>query len=207
MALVTACSRKACWNIWTLIWEYRARAKWPFRPSWNGSSKGPTCQACPAFICRAAALKGSRFFVKQLDKFPLPTPDFLWPVAPSRSGILAAGPDQTRMPHELQLLFDGNLSKVAIFGNGSPEIVTQWLRQWAELGFRRFYFVDNTFNLPPSYAKELCSLLTTISPGISWRCILYPARLDEALISAMARAGCIEVSWALKAAPNWSSAA
>jgi len=76
----------------------------------------------------------------------------------------------------------------------SPEPVTQWVREWAELGIRRFYFVDNTFNLPPSYSKELCSALSTISPGISWRCIVYPARLDEALVTAMARAGCIEVS-------------
>ena len=43
----------------TLIWEYRARAKWRFRPSWNGSSEGPTCQACPAYIYRAAASKGT----------------------------------------------------------------------------------------------------------------------------------------------------
>lgn len=76
----------------------------------------------------------------------------------------------------------------------SPEPVVQWMARWAESGFRRFQFVDNTFNLPPSYALNLCSRLAELDRPITWRSILYPGKLDEKLIEAMAKAGCREVS-------------
>jgi radical SAM superfamily enzyme YgiQ (UPF0313 family) len=63
-----------------------------------------------------------------------------------------------------------------------------------ESGFRRFQFVDNTFNLPPSYALSLCSRLAATELPIAWRSILYPAKLEENLVKAMAEAGCGEVS-------------
>jgi hypothetical protein len=37
--------------------------------------------------------------------------------------------------------------------------VAEHVGRVADAGFRRFYFVDNTFNLPPSYALELCRCL------------------------------------------------
>jgi radical SAM superfamily enzyme YgiQ (UPF0313 family) len=64
----------------------------------------------------------------------------------------------------------------------------------AQAGFRRVYFVDNTFNLPPSYALELCQWITAQRLDISWRCILYPYDVPEELVRAMAEAGCVEVS-------------
>jgi radical SAM superfamily enzyme YgiQ (UPF0313 family) len=63
-----------------------------------------------------------------------------------------------------------------------------------EKGFRRFFFSDNTFNLPASYASELCRQLISAGLDISWRCIIYPVKLDEGLVRDMARAGCSEVS-------------
>jgi radical SAM superfamily enzyme YgiQ (UPF0313 family) len=63
-----------------------------------------------------------------------------------------------------------------------------------EAGFRRFQFVDNTFNLPLSYALTLCSCLGEAQHPIIWRSILYPGKLDEKLVKAMAKAGCREVS-------------
>ena len=70
----------------------------------------------------------------------------------------------------------------------------RWLGECAAAGFRRFYFVDNTFNLPPSYARMLCSKLIEANLDIAWRCILYPVKIDEELIRLMAKAGCVEVS-------------
>jgi radical SAM superfamily enzyme YgiQ (UPF0313 family) len=54
--------------------------------------------------------------------------------------------------------------------------------------------VDNTFNLPPSYALHLCSRLAAAGLDIGWRCILFPGGLDSRLIETMAKAGCEEVS-------------
>ena len=76
----------------------------------------------------------------------------------------------------------------------SPARVVEHIAQVAEAGFRKLYFVDNTFNLPPSYALELCCRLVERRLNLAWQCILYPHQIDEELVAAMARAGCVEVS-------------
>jgi radical SAM superfamily enzyme YgiQ (UPF0313 family) len=76
----------------------------------------------------------------------------------------------------------------------SPRNVVEWIAQCAELEFKRYYFVDNTFNLPPSYAKKLCRELIRSRLNVAWRCIVYPFRVDEELAELMAEAGCKEVA-------------
>ena len=61
-------------------------------------------------------------------------------------------------------------------------------------GLDHFFFVDNTFNLPASYAKTLCEQLISARLNISWRCILYPWKVDDDLVESMAKAGCKVVS-------------
>jgi radical SAM superfamily enzyme YgiQ (UPF0313 family) len=68
------------------------------------------------------------------------------------------------------------------------------MAHWVESGFTRFQFVDNTFNLPPSYALDLCYRLAETDLSTTWRSILYPGKLEERLVKAMAKAGCREVS-------------
>ena len=76
----------------------------------------------------------------------------------------------------------------------SPAAVVEAIGRHVKAGFSKFYFTDNTFNIPPSYAKEICHRLLTIGSKISWMCILYPWEIEESLIRDMARAGCREVS-------------
>ncbi|RJP89595.1 MAG: radical SAM protein [Desulfobacteraceae bacterium] len=64
----------------------------------------------------------------------------------------------------------------------------------AEAGFTQFFFVDNTFNLPPAYAMALCDRIIAAQLDIGWRCILYPSKISRELVAKMARAGCREVS-------------
>jgi len=68
------------------------------------------------------------------------------------------------------------------------------LGTYAADGFKQFFFVDNTFNLPPSYAEALCDGIISENLGIRWRCILYPFKITERLVEKMALAGCREVS-------------
>jgi radical SAM superfamily enzyme YgiQ (UPF0313 family) len=75
-----------------------------------------------------------------------------------------------------------------------PEKVVEMISQFVDSGFDRFFFVDNTFNLPSSYAKSLCVHLVGADLNIIWRCILYPWKVDEELVKWMARAGCTEVA-------------
>jgi radical SAM superfamily enzyme YgiQ (UPF0313 family) len=68
------------------------------------------------------------------------------------------------------------------------------IERHVKAGFNKFYFTDNTFNIPSSYAKDICSRICGSGLTISWMCILYPWAMKEALVSDMARAGCYEVS-------------
>lgn len=72
--------------------------------------------------------------------------------------------------------------------------VADHVARLAATGYRRAYFVDNSFNIPEPYALELCRALRWRGPGLEWRCIVYPQHLGEALAAAMADAGCVEVS-------------
>jgi len=76
----------------------------------------------------------------------------------------------------------------------APRQVAEAIARLARAGHRRFYFVDNSFNLPERHALELCEALAALDPPVVWRCILYPQRVREELVRAMAAAGCREVS-------------
>jgi len=69
------------------------------------------------------------------------------------------------------------------------------LRRFVEKGIRHFYFVDNIFNIPESYAKDLCNAIIDANLSIRWRCIVYPTRISDSLAAAMARAGCEQAAF------------
>lgn len=75
-----------------------------------------------------------------------------------------------------------------------PEQVMGWLQAWVEAGYRNFFFVDNTFNLPADYARELCRQIIDARLDIRWQAIIYPQRVDAALVRLMAEAGCVHIS-------------
>jgi radical SAM superfamily enzyme YgiQ (UPF0313 family) len=75
-----------------------------------------------------------------------------------------------------------------------PEKVVDAISRFAEVGLDHFFFVDNTFNLPSAYAGTLCDRLISSKLKITWRCILYPWKVDDELVEKMAKAGCREVS-------------
>ena len=76
----------------------------------------------------------------------------------------------------------------------SPQAIAEWLERLAASGFHNFQFVDSMFNLPPSYAKELCRKILERGLDINLWCLIYPKWIDGELAHLMARAGCREVS-------------
>jgi len=62
------------------------------------------------------------------------------------------------------------------------------------LGYRRFYIVDNSFNIPESQGLEICDALARLQLDIQWRAILYPHGVTEQLVRSMKKAGCVEVA-------------
>jgi len=133
-----------------------------------------------------------RGFVRDLDTLPLPDPD-LWPMSSTGEDLWL--PVQTRRGCALGCSY---CSTAVIEGRAmrkrSPEAVVRWIARWREGGAQRVYFVDNTFNLPPSYAKEICRELLDHGMGIKWWSILYPKRADKGLLELMAKSGCEQVA-------------
>lgn len=82
----------------------------------------------------------------------------------------------------------------SILRRRSPELVSVWLESWVRAGYTNFYFVDNTFNLPPAYAREICRRILERGLNMRWRCIVYPKNVDEELVELMAAAGCRQIS-------------
>ena len=76
----------------------------------------------------------------------------------------------------------------------SPDLVIAMIERHVKAGFHKFYFTDNTFNIPSSYAQEICRRIRGSGLEISWMCILYPWDMEEALVSDMAQSGCRDVS-------------
>jgi len=147
----------------------------------------------PGLYLRGQGLQGKRAFVNDLDSLPLPDPNLFSTSAYEGEDFWV--PVQTRRgcPMRCSYCSTGTIEGHAL-RTRSPEQLVPWMARWVESGFSRFQFVDNTFNLPPSYALTLCSRLAELDRPITWRSILYPGKLDEKLVRAMAKAGCREVS-------------
>lgn len=150
---------------------------------------------------KGKGLQGERGFVQNLDMLPLPEPD-LW------SRAYAADPDvwmpiQTRRGCSMDCSYCSTATiEGRVLRKRSTESVIRWMTRHVEAGFRKFYVTDNTFNLPPSYAGELCRHMISAGLDISWRCIVYPVRLDEKLVKLMADSGCKEVSLGFESGSN-----
>jgi len=155
--------------------------------------RGRSLSGLPGLYLRGRGLQGERVFARDLDRLPLPDPRLFSTTAYEGQDFWV--PVQTRRGCPMRCSYCSTETiEGHVFRKRSPEAVAQWLSRWVEAGFRRFQFVDNTFNLPPSYALTLCSCLAEAQSPIIWRSILYPGKLDEKLVKAMAKAGCREVS-------------
>ena len=80
----------------------------------------------------------------------------------------------------------------------APDQIIDALAAYVSAGFDHFFFVDNTFNLPPGYSKDLCDQMIESALNIAWRGILYPWKVEKELVAKMAESGCIEVSLGLE---------
>ena len=80
----------------------------------------------------------------------------------------------------------------------STGLIIDALSAYVSAGFDHFFFVDNTFNLPSGYSKDLCDQMLGSGLNITWRGILYPWKVEKELVAKMAESGCVEVSLGLE---------
>ena len=147
----------------------------------------------PGLYLPGKGLQGETSYIHSLDRFPLPDirllptsgykPEDVWIPVQTRRGC----------PLRCSYCSTGTIEGHRI-RKRSPDSLVPWLAEWVDSEFRRFHFVDNTFNLPPSYAEAVCSRIIEAGLDINWRCILYPGHVSESLIQSMKKAGCKEVS-------------
>lgn len=147
----------------------------------------------PGLYIKGEGLQAPRTYIRDLDRCPLPGPDLF-------DARFADDPDyfvpiQTRRGCPLNCSY---CSTSTIEGRTirrrSPAGVVEALARWRAAGFERVFFVDNVFNLPEHYARELCDRMAAAGLDIHWMAILYPGKVSESLVRAMARAGCRSVS-------------
>ena len=154
--------------------------------------RGASLSGLPGLYLPGQGLQCERTFVENLDGLALPSPD-LWSIPSPKAEVWI--PVQTRRGCPLRC---GYCSTETIEGRvirgHSPDVIVRWIARWREAGIQQFYFVDNVFNLPPSYAKEICRRLVDSDLNVRWWGILYPKQVDRELVGLMAKAGCEQVS-------------
>jgi radical SAM superfamily enzyme YgiQ (UPF0313 family) len=155
----------------------------------------------PGLYLPGRGLQAKRTYIKDLDHLPFPEPSLLLPAGQQKERYWL--PFQTRRGCPLGCSY---CSTATIEGHllrqRSPAAVVGELARWVAAGFNQVFFVDNTFNLPSSYALELGRRLAEASLNIIWRCILYPHKISKDLVKTMARAGCSEVSMGFESGDN-----
>jgi len=147
----------------------------------------------PGLYLRGSGRQGERLFEKNLDRFLLPhaetaslrpseQEDFWIPIQTRRGCPMACSYCSTAT-------IEGRLIR-----KRHPDSIMDQIAGYANAGFKRFYFVDNIFNIPGDYAEKICRKIIESRLSISWRCIIYPWQVGKELINLMQKAGCIEVS-------------
>jgi radical SAM superfamily enzyme YgiQ (UPF0313 family) len=148
----------------------------------------------PGLYIRSRGLQRAKEFSVKLNDLKLPGTEILSvPMALTNQLWI---PVQTRRGCPLKCSYCSTpVIEGTIIRKRSHEIVADWIEKWVEAGCRKFFFVDNTFNLPNSYAKKICRGIAERNLKISWSCILYPKHVDRELVELMASAGCRHVSF------------
>jgi len=149
----------------------------------------------PGLFLAGQEPQGEREYIKNLTDLPLPLPDIHLSTPSLLEDQEIWIPFQTRRGCPLDCNY---CSTATIEGRTirqhDPQKVVDIMSKYAEAGFDHFFFVDNTFNLPNSYAGALCEKLISAEQDMTWRCLLYPWKVDVNLVEKMAAAGCREVS-------------
>jgi radical SAM superfamily enzyme YgiQ (UPF0313 family) len=171
----------------------------------GGDDRSPFRQAAdavqvhPSPLLRAVSASRTgepplRHFEKNLDDLPLPEHSFWIPPGADQRDLWV--PVQSRRGCPLDCTF---CSTSTIEGktvrSRSPERVVKWLAKLWETGNRNFNFVDNTFNLPLTYAKDLCRQVIQTKLDLHLWCLIYPKWIDAELVELMRQAGCHQISF------------
>jgi radical SAM superfamily enzyme YgiQ (UPF0313 family) len=180
-------------------WGIQGPGEHPFTLMLERLTDGGDLAEIPGLHSRRLGIANPPAARTNIDAYPLPPPNrSIWSLPHTNEQPLWV-PFQTRRGCPMNCSY---CSTAAIEGRlihrRDLDHVIYNLTELASAGFDQLFFVDNTFNLPASYAKALCERILDAGIDIRWRAIIYPWRIDEALVAGMARSGCVEVSLGLE---------
>jgi len=149
----------------------------------------------PGLVAPREGEKRDPLRIRSLDGFPLPQPDRHLPIPADVNREEIWVPFQTRRGCPMCCSYCSTpLIEGGFIRRQSVAAAVENLKAYAAAGYKRFFFVDNTFNLPPSYAEALCEAIIQAGLDLAWQAIIYPLRLNPRLADKMARAGCVGAS-------------
>ena len=132
-------------------------------------------------------------FARHIDDLPLPEPELWIPNVSSKDELWIPVQGKRGCPMDCSFCstkdIEGRTTR-----RRSPEALVSWLGGAVSRGFRNFVFVDNTFNIPPSYAKGVCRAIIERGLDLKLWCSVYPKWVDGELVELMAQANCREVT-------------
>ena len=82
----------------------------------------------------------------------------------------------------------------------TPESVVDEIESLISFGIKTFFFVDNIFNVPKSHAMEICKEITRRNLDVKWTAWYEIKNMDEELLLAAKKAGCIHFGFSPDAA-------
>lgn len=80
----------------------------------------------------------------------------------------------------------------------SPEYFVKQMQLQYARGIRFFYVSDDTFTLKKQTVLRVCELITESGMDIQWAAISRVDRVDAAVLTAMRKAGCIQISYGVE---------
>ncbi len=155
--------------------------------------RGADLSGVPGLFLPGQGLQGERAFTKDLDEFPLPDDHLLGAADAGKEDMMISVQTRRGCPMDCSYCSTATIEGRRL-RKRSPDAVVEWIARRRRAGFKKFMFVDNTFNVPAPYARELCRALAKEGLDISWACIIYPGVGDRDLVKDMAEAGCTEAS-------------
>jgi radical SAM superfamily enzyme YgiQ (UPF0313 family) len=168
-------------------------------------SRGRTCIDLPG----VARIKDGVFRRNSSDasgfSTTCPVPDYhRWLDTPAYRSQLATVPIQTKTGCQFRCVYcsypmiEGSTCRLK-----DPGSIADAVTQLASSGLRDIEFVDSVFNAPLEHAMEVCAALTRVKHNARLQCLeLNPREFDDALLTAMERAGFVGMGITLESASD-----
>jgi radical SAM superfamily enzyme YgiQ (UPF0313 family) len=137
--------------------------------------------------------------IADLDALPDPALEYFTPVqyhdTQGRAGVPGVITIQSRRgcPRCCRYCTTARIEGTRVRMRSVARVVGQMAACYERWGLTRFYFVDNVFNHPTAYARDLCRAIKKLKLPLEWSCLINPAYPDAELFDLIREAGCEQV--------------